>query len=98
MAHAAAIAESPNIYSGSTPIRDFEIGSSLTSSRPNSEDAARPDGEARVVPFPLPAWSTPTLTEVTGADRHELLKILAQIPVAITAHQRQCQRPSARCC
>ena len=52
---------------------------SLTSSRPNSEVP----GGAEVVPFPRPVWSAPVLTEATGADRDELLKILAQIPIEI---------------
>ena len=39
--------------------------------------------EARVVPIRRHPWSTPVLTEVFGAEKDELLKILAQIPIPI---------------
>jgi hypothetical protein len=52
---------------------------SLTSSQANSEV---PRG-ARVVPLRRRPWTTPVLTEVFGAERDELLKILAQIPIQI---------------
>jgi len=51
---------------------------SLTTPRPDS----KAEGGATAVREPLP-WSTPMLTEVFGAEKDELLKILAQIPEKI---------------
>jgi hypothetical protein len=44
--------------------------------------------EARVVPMRRRPWSTPVLTELFGAEKDELLKILARAP-AFTAKPRR---------
>jgi hypothetical protein len=71
--------EPTDIRNGSECPEPTDI-TSLTISPPNSKPDSEMQAGAEVVPFPRPVWSTPVLTEVFGAERDELLKILAKTP------------------
>jgi hypothetical protein len=55
-------------------------GRDITSFTSSSE--SKPVREAEVVPLRRRPWSTPVLTEVLGAERDELLKILSRAPAS----------------